>query len=320
MLPSHGDLLVSLYKCSPSRRDAQRLLDQLRTELGAPPKGELVGSTGPDWSFRLALIWHSEGGTTGKRLFPTRGIIQQIIHPNKTLAIVDGHVCQQRMSYARHHYLDTVAVNKTGVLKWTRWARSIGLRHDGNWSYEFPPKRVWNTQPETLGLMTKYASRPLGKRSVSSKKERKARRATLQAVRHQRSVFDPVIESPSIPAKTIRKQWFSMDPRPKWSAFKADYEPKIHRVLKLSTVDVRKQTLGLSPIVLLSLKKIYSSYVVYEIPKPGKPFPTRSETIPVLELDMDAHLRSRLEEIELNGFKEPLAWYNIYHSLYGEKV
>jgi hypothetical protein len=142
----------------------------------------------------------------------------------------------------------------------------------------------------------------------------------LHAKNTVRAVIDPVVEMPAVSSKALRKQWFSMgDKRPTWSAFKADYEPRLHKVLKLSTVHAVKQTLGLSPIVLLSLKKIYSSYVVYETPKPGEPFPKKSETIPVLELDMDAHMRARLEEIELGGFKEPLVWYNLYRALYGAK-
>jgi len=317
MLPAHNELLVQLYKCEPSRRDAKRYLDGLRGQVTAPPKGLLVGSYGTDWSFRLSKIPNDEFGRRGH--FPTYKLLRNLIQPNTVRALVNGYRIQPGMIYADHATLDVTGVTAAGIRKWTKWANSNGVTHDGRFGYIFPRKRVWNTDAGVFDSMAMFGRRKTGERSDTARKRRKERRSLLQAVRKPQPVYSVPFEYRLERSQTsLRRTWFSMgSKRPTWSDFKLHTENK--KVLSIGPVPWHRSQIP--PLVALSLTRIYSRSVTYDIgpikvlrspPVEGRPPPwggfTRSD------------LEKMLEEIELQGFHKTYEWFSLNHLLHEQFV
>jgi len=310
----HQLILRELFQLSPSRAAARRYIDDLRTKSVVPSYGTPVGSNGPDFSFRLSRIWHSEGGTTGPRLFPTRHIVQNILHPFRLRANVNGFEVNPRMSYADHHHLDVIATSDLGVQRWTRYARHIGLCHDGKWGHLFPPKRVWNTQPNFFGLLNIMSSVSLNHRSENAAKRRKERRALrkkLSPISFREEPFEVRLQTSQ---KSYRKIWIDLVKQGKNISF-TEFK-KTHPNKKiLVPASAKRYRCEMPRIVLEALEKIYSRKTYYIKRKDSAPpVLIRSEPTPV-----GMSLEERLLAIEEGGFCNRYEWYNIYHLIQKDK-
>jgi len=314
MLPNHNDLLVHLYNLSPDRRAATRYIDSLRNQFTPPTKGELVGTSGPDYSFRLADIPNDEFGRRGN--FPTYKLLRELIQPNAARARINGYEVVQKMSYSKHMMLDVVATTKSGIIRWTQWAKANDVRHNGKWGYSFPRKRVWNTSPETFGSLHTICARLNGKRSENARRRRSEKRKLLSKARSVPAVVSPIVERLERSQTSLRKTWFSMVNRPTWKKFLLHTTNRKIRCIG----PVPRHRTNIPPLVELSLLRIYSRFEYTHVVKHDvlKPPDVVVDCVPGGYNRAD--LVRMLEEIERNGFHETYSWFALNHLLYEKSV
>jgi len=310
-LPSHEGLLLELQQLRPSRQAVVKRLNELRASLPAPPKGQLVGTNGPDWSFRLSLIENDEFGRRGH--FPTYRLLRGLIHPYTLRKLSNGYTFEPFCLFAPHAKLETVRVTKEGILKWTQWARLNGVEHDGKWGYKFPRKRVWSTDAGVFDSIDLISRRPIAKRSITARKERKARRALLVGRAKTSQLTDVLIVCPKVSSHQARYQWYHSNQRISWQEFKRtqnwDLTQKIRTARGCSEP---------AKLVIDALYRIYSRVSYERIEPNGVHVTVRdSEVVPIPPTapSRREYLLRRLQRIEENGFKETYEWFYLNHEL-----